>query len=225
MSLATFGLPIPEPEAAAIVCAIFDGLPADALSALDKSRLHYQVGRRIVLFSEGQKANGIYVCSGEADLLVNSRQGSGFCVQRTLPGAALGLQACLTGGRFEAAAESHTRCGIDFYPRAVFLELLNLPRLARNVCFELAQQALDLQARVREGLLDGSVEARLARLLLEDRKACHLSHEGMSISLGCSRETVTRVLNQWARSGWVRRALSGAGIELMDTMALQGKLA
>ena len=61
-------------------------------------------------------------------------------------------------------------------------------------------------------------------LLLNEQGAGFLSHDAMAVRLGCSRETVSRVLIAWSRGNVVRRQPQG-GLAVVDRSALEKKSA
>jgi CRP/FNR family transcriptional regulator len=215
-----------------LFCRIGAAAAAD-LEATRQSTIH---PKGAVLFSAGQSPRGIFiVCSGRAKLTVNSRRGHSVILGIVGDGDVLGLDAVLSNTPYQVRVETLCPSEVNFIPRAQLLRLL--------------EQHADMQARVGEYLslelrrtraqaariaLSRTVRGRLAGLLVDlsgtgrrdadgIRFQLGLTHEELAALAGTSRETVTRLLNEFRRQGVVR-ARQGSFLipDLSKLAALEG---
>jgi CRP/FNR family transcriptional regulator len=104
---------------------LFDQLPQDALARLDRiaHRQHYPA--KIVLFREGDAADGVFlVRSGRVKLSLHCSRGKSLVVQFAGPGEPLGLGATISARPYEVTAEAAAPCEVCFFPRKQFLQFL-----------------------------------------------------------------------------------------------------
>jgi CRP/FNR family transcriptional regulator len=188
--------------------------------------------RGTVLFVEGQAPRGVYVlcegrvklstCSGDARLLITDIAG---------PGYVLGLSAVVSGGAHEVSAETLDACRLAFVGRDEFLHLLGA-----DVC-ALTQATRQLSRNYRTVHRQASVlglsptaAGKLASVLLEHpwlnggrgvgvKLRLVLTHEEIGQLIGASRETVTRILNDFRRRRLIE--VSGETLTLRDRTALE----
>ncbi len=138
-----------------------------------------------------------------------------------------------TSSLFGAAARAQRVVALDDVviceaPAMQFLGAMALnPRLAAKVATVLARQLFDLEEAVERSATE-PVEARLADLLLRlaDREATPPRVRGLAQSdiarmIGASRESVSRLLASWERSGAVRNGQRV--VELLDEQALRDR--
>ena len=204
-------------------------LSADG-DASDSVRHH---PRGTVLFAEGQAPRGVYVlcegrvklttCSGEARVLITDIAG---------PGYVLGLSAVVSGGAHETTAETLDACRLVFVEREEFLRLLG-----GHVC-ALTHAARQLSSNYRTMHRQASVlglsptaAGKLASVLLEHPSLSGgrvgggvkfrlvLTHEEIGQLIGASRETVTRLLNDFRRKRLIE--VRGETLTVRDRPALE----
>ncbi len=138
-----------------------------------------------------------------------------------------------TSSLFGAAAMTQRVVALDDVviceaPAGQFLgAMATHPRLAAKVAMLLARQLFDLEQAVERTATE-PVEARLADLLLRlaDRetspsRVLGLAQSDMARMIGASRESVSRQLASWERSGLVRNGQRA--VDLIDEGALRDR--
>lgn len=202
----------------------------DASGHSDAAR---EYARGTVLFSEGQTPPGVYVlregrvklscCSGDARVLITDIAG---------PGYVLGLSAVVSGGAHEVSAETLDACRLVFVGREEFLRLLGghacaLVHAARQLSSN--YRTVHRQASVLG--LSPTAAGKLASVLLEHpslrggrvgrgvKLRLTLTHEEIGQLIGASRETVTRLLNDFRRKRLIE--VSGETLSVRDRPALE----
>lgn len=181
--------------------------------SLEQSKTTKSYPRGAVLFAEGQQSRGVYVLSeGRAKISIGSSEGKTLVLRIAHPGDLLGVNAALTGEPYSATAETIERCRVDFISRQDLLKLLERDKKA---CLIVAHTLGHTLSRFIEHsrllLLSQSATEKLAGLLVrwcdEFGKRTPqgieinsgLTHEEMAQMICASRETVTRVLNEFKR--------------------------
>ena len=208
----------------------FCWLPAGDAGAADLVR---EYTRGTVLFNEGQVPRGVYVlcegrvklfnCSGDARVLITDIAG---------PGYVLGLSAVVSGGVHEVSAETLDACRIVFINGEEFLRLLGSHACA--LVYATRQLSRNYRTAHRQACVLGlspTAAAKLACVLLEHpsldggrvsrgvRFKLTLTHEGIGQLIGASRETVTRLLNDFRRRRLIE--VSGESFTVRDRTALE----
>ena len=186
-----------------------------------------------MLFNEGQAPRGVYVlcdgrvklstCSGDARVLITDIAG---------PGYMLGLSAVVSGGAHEVTAETLDACRLVFVEREEFLRLLS-----GHVCalvHATRQLSSDYRTVHRQASVLGlspTAAGKLACVLLEHptlnggrvgggvKLKLMLTHEEIGQLIGASRETVTRLLNDFRRKKLIE--VSGETLTVRDRTALE----
>ena len=189
--------------------------------------------RGAVLFTEGQRPQGVYIlCEGRAKISVASAEGKTLVVKIAGPGDVLGLNSVLMDKPALATAETIDRCRINSVSREDLITLLESDRMAyAGIARALSQELSGLMDHTRLLLLSDSAAEKLAKLLLgwSDVKGkptaqgtqieCGLTHAELAQLICTSRETVTRILGDFQRTGTV--ALNGSVITVQNRKALK----
>ena len=189
--------------------------------------------RGAVLFAEGQRPRGVYIlCEGRAKISMASAEGKTLVLKIAGPGDVLGLNSVLMDNPALATAETIDRCRIDFVSREDFITLLESDRMAyAGIARALSQELSGLMDHTRLLLLSDSAAEKLAKLLLSwsDVKGkptpqgteieFGLTHAELAQLICTSRETVTRILGDFQRTGTV--ALNGSVITVRNRKALE----
>ena len=197
---------------------IFCNLPDDAIERFDEIAMQISYPSRSIVFEEGQRASGIFVvCSGQIKLSATSRDGRTMILKIALPGDVLGLTATLNDLPYEVTAETLEPCQIRSVRRRDFLDFLaQFGNVSRQAAQVIAREYHEVFLDARRLALSGSAAGRLAQLLLdwartsscgkpEMRFTMALTHEELANMAGTSRETVTRLLNQFERDELIAR--------------------
>ena len=197
---------------------LFCSLGDDALQRLDEIGMQVSLPGRAVLFNEHQRANGVFVvCEGQLKLSATSRDGRVMILRLAAPGDVLGLSAVLNNVPNEVTAETLGPAILKSIRRAEFVEFLQTyAEVGEKTARVLAKEYREVFLDARRLALSGSASGRLAQLLLEwaNTAACGkpelrftmaLTHEELANMAGTSRETVTRLLNQFERDHLITR--------------------
>ena len=205
---------------------LFCNLPDEAIERFDEIAMQISYPSRSIVFEEGQRAQGIFVvCSGQIKLAATSRDGRTMILKIAGPGDVLGLTATLNDQPYEVTAETLEPCQIRSVRRRDFLEFLNqFGEVSRQAAQVIAREYHEVFLDARRLALSGSAAGRLAQLLLdwartsscgkpELRFTMALTHEELANMAGTSRETVTRLLNQFERDELIAR--HGAAIVIL----------
>jgi CRP/FNR family transcriptional regulator len=128
------------------------------------------------------------------------------------PGELLGVSATMLGKPYEVSAETIEPSQVNFIKRDDFLRLLTA---SPETCFHTTQQLSEkyyaAQREIRALGLSQSTSEKLARLLLDwcdqtgeetargTRLKVLITHEEIAEMIGTTRETVTRLLNDFKR--------------------------
>ncbi|MBB6143818.1 CRP/FNR family transcriptional regulator [Silvibacterium bohemicum] len=206
---------------------LFCNLGDDAMRRLDEIGMHMALPGRAVVFKESQPAIGVFVvCEGQLKLSATSRDGRVMILRLAGGGDVLGLSAALNNMQYEVTAETLEPTILKSVRRADFLEFLQTyVEVGKNTSRVLAKEYHEVFLDARRLALSGSASGRLARLLLdwaataacgkpELRFTMALTHEELANMAGTSRETVTRLLNQFERDKFIVR--HGASIVILS---------
>lgn len=209
-----------------------DSLVSDVRS-LNKMRVGKSCPRGSVLFTEGQEPRAIYfLAEGRAKISIGSAEGRTLVLRIAQPGDLLGVNAALTDEPYNVTAETIERCRIEVISRQDLLKLLERDKTA---CFNMARALGQTLNRTVEHsrllLLSQSAAEKLAQLLVRwydeighrtpegVQIKSGLTHEQMAQMICASRETVTRLLNQFKRRKIV--SLFNGTILIRDRKALE----
>jgi CRP/FNR family transcriptional regulator, cyclic AMP receptor protein len=213
---------------------VFCNLDDAAFQVFDRIGSHMNLPSRAIVFEESQTANGVYVvCSGQLKLSAMSKDGKTMILRIAGPGDVLGLSATLSDVPHEVTAETLEPTQLKHIRRIEFLRFLeDHAEVGGNAARTLAKEYQAVFLDARRLALSGSATGKLARLLLEwaNTAACGkpelrftmaLTHEELANMAGTSRETATRLLNQFERDHLIVRRgssltiLNAEGLELL----------
>jgi len=197
-----------------LFCNLSDG----AIQHLDEIGTHIALPARVIAFMEGQPSKAVFVvCEGQLKLSTDSSEGRTMILKLACPGDILGLSAALSQTSYEVTAETLEPTVLKSIRRGEFLEFLQAhSEVSTKTAQAMAKEYRDVFLDARRLALSGSVSGRLARLLLdwaataacgkpELRFTMALTHEELANMTGTSRETVTRLLNQFERDRLIAR--------------------
>jgi CRP/FNR family transcriptional regulator, cyclic AMP receptor protein len=167
-------------------------------------------------FSEGDAARNVFViCFGQVKISSTSRDGKTMILKIAGPGDVMGLSAVLANVPHEVTAEAIEPCQVKTVRKQEFVDFLGRHGIASmHAAQSLSGEYLTVFHDAKRLALSGSAAGRLARLLLdwgrssangkpEIRFTMALTHEEIANMAGTSRETVTRLLNQFRRDQWI----------------------
>lgn len=189
---------------------IFAALDADALESIARGavRRRYDAGQ--VVFLEGEPCTGLYVVEeGWLKAVKASPSGREQVVRLVGPGEAFNAVGVLVGAPNSATVIALESVTLWIVRSGVLLRLLDEhPPIARAVIEALARRVLHLMAMV-EDLSLRTVEARLARLLLEEatggvvRRRKWTTQAEMASRVGTVLDVLNRALHALADEGLI----------------------
>lgn len=189
-----------------------------------------RLAARQILFQHGDAPDAVYLLlSGRISICLQTLDGRQVALNTVGPGQIIGDIAVLDGNPRSASAIALSDCETAVVPRSDFLRLIDDdPLLARGLIARLCQDLRRVSQRVAaDGFLD--VQAGLAHRLLArpgmpastgDEVAIDISQEELAQSVGVSRVTANKYLNQWQGRGWIK--LTRGRITICDGAPLAG---
>lgn len=216
---------------------LFCDLPREALIKLQTIKATSVYPKGTLLCLEGQPPRGIYVlCTGRAKLSTTSAEGKSIILRIAEPGEVLGLTAAVSNTPYEATIETMEPSQANFISQADFVHFLEaFPDVGMKVAQQLTHNCKCAYSEIRSLGLSNSVPEKIAKLLLawaqhplDTRKKngpaeiplrVTLTQEEIAQFVGTSRETVSRVLSDFRRKGWLR--IKGATWSILDKDALE----
>ncbi|HEU4415967.1 MAG TPA: Crp/Fnr family transcriptional regulator [Candidatus Angelobacter sp.] len=215
---------------------LFCDLPNDALSKLQNIKATSVYPKGAMLCLEGQPARGVFVlCTGRAKLTTTSAEGKSIILRIAEPGEVLGLTAVVSGSPYEATIETLEPSQANFISQADFVHFVQEhPDVGMKVAKQLTHNCKCAYGEIRAIGLSNSVPEKIAKLVLKwsenpldfARKnpreiaiRVTLTQEEIAQFVGTSRETVSRVLGDFRKKGWLR--IKGATWTILNKPALQ----
>lgn len=186
----------------------FCNLSDTALRDFHRSRIVYPYPRGSTIFLEGQPAHGVYLlCSGRVKLSTYSEQGKAIILRFADAGDLLGLSAVISSTSHEKTARAVENCTVSYIRKSDFIDLVHRNHDASlNALKQLSRNYQKAHMQICSLGLSSSVGDKLARLLLqwcgnEFRGPVKITekhtHGEIAEMIGTSRETVTRLLNDF----------------------------
>jgi CRP/FNR family transcriptional regulator, cyclic AMP receptor protein len=196
---------------------MFCNLTSEALADYDQIGIMMSHTRGSRLFSEDDPARNVFViCFGQVKISSTSRDGKTMILKIAGPGDVMGLSAVLANVPYEVTAEAIEPCQVKTVRKQEFVDFLGRHGIASmHAAQSLSGEYLTVFHDAKRLALSGSAAGRLARLLLDWGRAAAangkpeikftmaLTHEEIANMAGTSRETVTRLLNQFRRDQWI----------------------
>ncbi len=207
-------------------------MSTDALIDYDKIGVMMSHARGAKLFSEGDSARNVFVvCFGQVKISSTSRDGKTMILKIAAPGDVMGLSAVLANVPYEVTAEAIEPVQVKTIRKQEFVDFLGKHGIASmHAAQSLSSEYMTVFHDAKRLALSGSAAGRLARLLLdwgknasigkqEMRFTMALTHEELANMAGTSRETVTRLLNQFRRDEWI--TIKGASMTIVKPEQLE----
>jgi CRP-like cAMP-binding protein len=208
-----------------------DASSADVLGAMtvDDRRMLAQIAKRRLLragdfiYTQGDPAEHFYIVeSGRVRVFYQTPAGREPTVVYRGRGHLFGISHLTESGRRVTSAQAlePTEDDLDEVTR-------RLPTLASGIIKSLASRLRELMVLV-ESVATWPARLRVANFLLADRDRQRgtgarvkegWTHEGIADRLGCTRQTVTESLNEFARKGWIR--VERKRVTIVDHRALE----
>ncbi|HLY92648.1 MAG TPA: Crp/Fnr family transcriptional regulator [Candidatus Angelobacter sp.] len=213
---------------------LFCDLPNDALIKLQNIKATSVYPKGALLCLEGQPPRGIFVlCTGRAKLTTTSAEGKSIILRIAEPGEVLGLTAAVSNTPYEATIETLEPSQANFISQHDFVSFVQeYPDVGLKVARQLTHNCKCAYGEIRSIGLSNSVPEKIAKLVLRwaeqplPRKnpqelpiRVTLTQEEIAQFVGTSRETVSRVLSEFRRRGWLR--IKGATWTILNKHALE----
>jgi len=198
---------------------MFQELSLEAQKAALRAFQPLRVRRGTRLYAQGDRADGLYlVREGWVWLERSGPLEEPATLGVVGPGGLLGEEA-LVGERRTAGALALTYTQLLFAPQEALLPLLSVPEVQAFLLKAFYARLKAAETRLWE-MRHLSVGGRLARLLLGLAQGGEIpfSHQDLARMVGATRETVTKLLGEWALEGWVE--LGYRRVEVLDPKAL-----
>jgi CRP/FNR family transcriptional regulator len=214
---------------------LFCNLPNEALATLQRIKATSIYPKGALLCIEGQPPRGVYIlCTGRAKLSTTSAEGKTIILRIAEPGEVLGLSAAVSDSPYEATVETLEPTQANFISRADFFNFVKEHSdVGLRVARQLTHNCKCAYEEIRSLGLSNSVPEKIAKLLLHwsehplniSRKTNEiairvtLTQEEIAQSAGTTRETVSRVLTEFKKKGWLN--VKGATWRITNKSALE----
>lgn len=215
---------------------LFCNLSNEALKALQGIKATSVYPKGALLCLEGQPPRGIFVlCTGRAKLSTTSTGGKSIILRIAEPGEVLGLTSVVENIPYEATIETLEPTQANFISRADFIRFIEQhSEVGMKVAHQLTHNCKCAYDEIRSLGLSTSVPEKIAKLLLgwaehplhsakgpvkEIPIRVTLTQEEIAQFAGSSRETVSRVLGDFKKKGWLR--IKGATWYILNKPALE----
>ena len=205
----------------------------EMLAEFEDAGSEINFARGTTLFMEDEMPKQVIVVnSGRVKLAIAARDGRTIIVRVAGPGSVLGLSAVLASRAHEVTAEVLENAAVRAIPVREFMNLLEKRPSAALAATRLVLEEHDaVFSDIRRFALPATVAGRIASLLLgwldercqsghkENRIIVSLTHEEIASMTGTSRETVSRVLQQFRREKLI--AIKGVCLTVLRPEALE----
>ncbi len=216
---------------------LFCDLPGNALAKLQDIKATSVYPKGALLCLEGQPPRGIFVlCTGRAKLTTTSAEGKSIILRIAEPGEVLGLTAVFSNSPYEATVETLEPSQANFISQRDFVHFMkDYPDVGMKVAQQLTHNCRCAYGEIRSIGLSNSVPEKIAKLVLQwaeqplppaiGRKPNEiafrvtLTQEEIAQLVGTSRETVSRVLSDFRKKGWLR--IKGVIWTILDKEAVE----
>ena len=215
---------------------LFQGLDEKMVaSALQRASIkHFEAGALVI--RQGDPALSFYILlQGYAKLAQVTPDGHEIVGRFVGPGQAFGVIAALSDATYPFSAQTLDRCEALVWAGEVLAQLIeHHPPIAFNALRLMVERNQQTQQRYQE-LLTENVAQRVARALVTLlAQAGNDTGSGILIDIPFSEEdlaeltgttvfSVSRILNQWQRNGWVE--LGRKRIQVLNPQALESMAA
>ncbi len=195
-------------------CPLFAGLKEEDLKKIRAIGMTKRIGRKGILFSEGEEAKGFYVIlSGKVKLYKISPEGKEQILHVVSAPDAFAEAALFLEGSYPASGEALSDCQLLFFPKREFIQLIEKnPQLSVNMIVTLSHYLRRFASLIEELSLK-EVSSRIAKYLIdlslkqskEGRSSkeveLDLSKTQLASKLGTISETLSRTLAKMKAKG------------------------
>jgi CRP/FNR family transcriptional regulator len=195
-------------------CPLFAGLREEDLKKIRAIALPKKVGKKEILFTDGEEARGFYVIlSGRVKIYKVSPEGKEQILHVVSAPDPFAEAALFLEGSYPAFAEAMSDCQLLFFPKRDFIRLIERnPQLSINMIVTLSQYLKRFASLIEELSLK-EVSSRMAKYLLDlslkqskegknaDEVELDLSKTQLALKLGTISETLSRTLAKMKAKG------------------------
>jgi CRP/FNR family transcriptional regulator len=195
-------------------CPLFAGLKEEDLKRIRAIASLKKVGKKEILFSDGEEARGFYVIlSGKIKLYKVSAEGKEQILHIVSAPDAFAEAALFLEGSYPAFAEALTDCQLLFFPKRDFIQLIEKnPQLSINMIVTLSHYLKRFASLIEELSLK-EVSSRVAKYLIDlqmkltkegkspKEVELDLSKTQLALKLGTISETLSRTLAKMKAKG------------------------
>ena len=195
-------------------CPLFTGLKEEDLKKIKAIALPKQVGKREILFSDGEETRGFYVIlSGKVKIYKISPEGKEQILHVVSAPDAFAEAALFLEGTYPAFAEALSDSQLLFFPKKDFIQLVERnPQLSINMIVTLSQYLKRFASLIEELSLK-EVSSRIAKYLIDlslksskegksnKEVELDLSKTQLALKLGTISETLSRTLAKMKAKG------------------------
>ena len=195
-------------------CPLFAGLKEEDLKRIRAIASLKKVGKKEILFSDGEEARGFYVIlSGKIKLYKVSVEGKEQILHIVSAPDAFAEAALFLEGSYPAFAEALTDCQLLFFPKRDFIQLIEKnPQLSINMIVTLSHYLKRFASLIEELSLK-EVSSRVAKYLIDlqmkstkegkspKEVELDLSKTQLALKLGTISETLSRTLAKMKAKG------------------------
>ena len=195
-------------------CPLFAGLKEEDLKKIRTIASPRQIGKKVVLFSDGEEAKGFYVIlSGKIKLYKISSEGKEQILHVVSAPDAFAEAALFLEGSYPAFAEALIDSQLLFFPKRDFIQLIERnPQLSINMIVSLSHFLRRFASLIEELSLK-EVSSRIAKYLIDlslksakegkipKAVELDLSKTQLASKLGTISETFSRTLAKMKTKG------------------------
>lgn len=211
--------------------SMLNGIPNEALCALNehKSTLAHNKGQ--VLFLEGTQPMGLFCISeGKVKIFKTDDSGREQIVRLAKEGDFLGYRALLSGENYNSSATILENAKVCFIPKSSFTDLISKDQDFQNKLMQAVCHDLGVMEQKMADMANKTVRQRLATTLLmlknsygidgEERSEIDISltREDLAKIVGTATETLIRLLSDFKKDGLID--LNGKKISILDERSI-----
>lgn len=207
---------------------LFNGLPADQLSAIRRIAVEKQFNKGQTIFSEEDETKGLFVVvEGRVKVYKVSSEGKEQILHIIEAGQSFGEVTVFTGQQMPAHAQTLAKSRLLLFPRSAFVGLVTAnPSLALNLLAIMSKKLRQFAVQI-ENLSLKEIPARLASYLIylaeeqgsADAVTLDVSKGQLASLLGTIPETLSRIFAKLAGQNLIR--VEGPKITLLDLEGIE----
>jgi len=207
---------------------LFNGLPADQLSAIQQIAVEKQFNKGQTIFSEEDETKGLFVVvDGRVKIYKVSSEGKEQILHIIEAGQSFGEVTIFTGQQMPANAQTLAKSRLLLFPRSAFVGLVTAnPSLALNLLAIMSKKLRQFAVQI-ENLSLKEIPARLASYLIylaeeqgsADAVTLNVSKGQLASLLGTIPETLSRIFAKLSGQNLIR--VEGPKIALLDLEGIE----